>query len=74
VWFKAERGMIHTEIRLIDVLDPICNHRIRNNEEVEFPDELSLLWAVILCVPVVPSSSLAFGMHVEIVVQSRQDG
>lgn len=43
-----------TQIRLVNILDPICNYSVRNNEKIEFYDELFLLRAVIFCVPVVP--------------------
>jgi hypothetical protein len=56
----------HTQVRLIDIFDPVCDDGIRNDEKVKLDNEPPLLRTVIFCIPVVPSSSLTLGMHIEL--------
>jgi hypothetical protein len=48
---------------LIDVLNPICNDSIWDDEKVKLDDEFSLLLGIIFCVPVPECSAMSFGVR-----------
>lgn len=43
--------LLRTQVGLIDVFDPICNHRVRDDEEVKLGDKLAFLWGICVGVP-----------------------
>jgi hypothetical protein len=36
---------------LIDIFDPICNYRVRDDEEVKLGDEPAFLWSIRVGIP-----------------------
>lgn len=63
--FEGKRYEIRelTEVRLIDVLDPIRNDCVRDNQEIEFHDEPPLLWSVCFGVPLPRCRALTSAEH-----------
>lgn len=60
-----------TQVRLVDVLYPICHNGIRNNQEIELDDKLPFLRGIIFRIPVPKGSPLTFGVHLEQVNKSK---
>jgi hypothetical protein len=50
---------------LIDVFDPICNHCVRDDEEIKLGDELAFLWGICIGVPLymIPLLPVFKGRH-----------
>lgn len=63
-WKSLSRRMtILTDIRLVDIFDPVSYESIGNDEKIQFQDEFPLFRAVILSKPMIPGTTLTFGVH-----------
>lgn len=60
-----------TQVRLVDVFNPICHDGIGYDQVVQLYYELSFLWGIIFCIPVPKGSPLAFCVHLEQTNKSR---
>jgi len=64
MWSHFRKGeQVLTEVRLVDIFDPVCNNSVGNNEKIKFNNQLSFLRAIIFRIPMPKSSSLTFSMH-----------
>lgn len=55
--------LVPTDIGLINILDPISDERIWNNQKIQLQDKLAFFGGVIFSEPMPPSTALSFIMH-----------
>ncbi|OBT76266.1 hypothetical protein VF21_03316 [Pseudogymnoascus sp. 05NY08] len=68
-----EEERMRTQVRLVDVLYPVCKNGIRYNKEVKLNNKLTFLGGIIFSIPVPKGSPLAFSMYLEQAKISRSN-